>query len=207
MYVFASDYAACKAYLTSDYRPLGRLKDKSQFTDDAQYQVHYDAIMSSGYANEITDFRTREESLTRSSGILSVLLGALLSFAIIIVFNLLMARRGCEKVYFTKHCIPKGQNVNSYYNTACLAETILMICLYGVFMTFRLKTADQYIPGSAFGIKVAVVPVAITIAENISRAMNRSMVSEITREVELEKKRKKEEEARKASVPAEEDAG
>lgn len=207
MYVFASDYAACKAYLTSDYRPLGRLKDKSQFTDDAQYQVHYDAIMSSGYANEITDFRTREESLTRSSGILSVLLGALLSFAIIIVFNLLMARRGCEKVYFTKHCIPKGQNVNSYYNTACLAETILMICLYGVFMTFRLKTADQYIPGSAFGIKVAVVPVAITIAEIISRAMNRSMVSEITREVELEKKRKKEEEARKASVPAEEDAG
>ena len=97
-----------------------------------------------------------------------------------------MARRGCEKVYFTKHCIPKGQNVNSYYNTASIAETVLMICLYGVFMTLRLKTANQYIPGSALGIKVAVVPVAIIIAEIISGAMNRSMVSGITREYELE---------------------
>lgn len=202
MYVVASDYSACKAYLTSEYRPLGRLKDKSQFTDEAQYQVHYDAIMSSGYANEITDFRAREESLTRSSGIMMVLIGALLAFAIIIVFNLLMARRGCEKVYFTKHCIPKGQNVNSYYNTASIAETVLMICLYGVFMTLRLKTANQYIPGSALGIKVAVVPVAIIIAEIISGAMNRSMVSGITREYELELKRKREAEARKAAAQA-----
>lgn len=202
MYVVASDYTACKAYLTSEYRPLGRLKDKSQFADESQYQVHYDAIMSSSFVNEITDFRIREESLPRNSGIMMVLLGALLALVVIVVFNFLMARRGCERVYFTKHCIPKGLNVNSYYNTASISEIILMICLYGVFMALRLKTSNQYIPKSALGIKIAVVPAAIIIAELISGAMNRSMVSEITREVELEAKRKKEEARKVAALTA-----
>ena len=59
MYTFATDYDTCRTYLRTDYRPLGRLKDRESFDSDEQYQIHYDAIMSTGYANEITDFRIR----------------------------------------------------------------------------------------------------------------------------------------------------
>lgn len=63
MYISASDYSVCRTYLTMDYRPLGRLKDQSQFDSEEQYKIHYDAIMSSGYANEITDFKIRQNDL------------------------------------------------------------------------------------------------------------------------------------------------
>ena len=47
-YISATDYNACRSYLTTDYRPLGRLKNRDQFESEEQYNTHYDAIMSSG---------------------------------------------------------------------------------------------------------------------------------------------------------------
>ena len=87
MYISASDYNTCQTYLTKDYRPMGRLKDRDRFDSDEQYQVHYDAIMSSGYANEITDFRVRENSLDKKVSPLMVWIGTALSAVLIIAFN------------------------------------------------------------------------------------------------------------------------
>ena len=47
MYVCANDYNTCKTFLTTEYRPLGRLKDRDQFGNDEQYQR---AIRPSGGA-------------------------------------------------------------------------------------------------------------------------------------------------------------
>lgn len=200
MYVSASDYKVCQAYLQSDYRPLGRLKSPDQFSSDEQYQTHYNAIMSSGYANEITDFRVRENSLNNSGGTTMVWIGALISIVIIICFNVLMARRGCEKVYFKQHCIPKGQPVKPYYSISFCAELFLSIVLYAVFLLLRVKAADEYVLGTAIGIRVAIVPVAIIIAEIIGLIMNSAMVTGITRQVELEMKKAREQRAREQIV-------
>ena len=89
-----------QAYLTKDYRPLGRLKDRDRFDSDEQYQVHYDAIMESGYANEITDFRVKETSLDKKVSPLMIWIGTALSAVLIIAFNVIMAKRGSEKGYF-----------------------------------------------------------------------------------------------------------
>lgn len=190
MFVSASDYGTCKAYLTTDYRPLGRLKDRDQFTDEDQYQVHYNAIMSSGYANEITDFRVREDSLSKESESGMSIIGGILAAIILIAFNIAMSRRGCEKAYFTKQCIPKGKDVRPYYRTSFFCELILTILLFAVFFVLRLRIADDYIPRTAFGIEIAIVPAGILAAELISMIMNNSMVSVITRKVEQEKKAK-----------------
>ncbi len=202
MYISASDYGACQSYLKTDFRPLGRLKNPDQFSDAEQYQVHHDAIMSSGYANAITDFRVRETSLDKGSSSVMIWIGGALSAAIIIAFNILMARRGCERIYFTKNCIPKGQVVKPYYTIAFCSELILSIALYAVFLITRIKTASEYIPGTAIGISVVVVPIAILIAEIASLTMNYSMVSEITRKVEAEKQKAQEQKATEHS-PAE----
>ena len=195
MYISASDYGACQSYLKTDYRPMGRLKNPDQFNDAEQYQVHYDAIMSSGYANEITDFRIRESGLEKAASSVMIWIGAVLSAAIIVVFNILMARRGSEKVYFTRNCIPKGQDVKPYYTIAFCSELVISIALYAAFLVVRIKTANEYIPGTAIGISVAIIPAAILIAEIISLAMNYSTVSEITRKIEAEKQRVREENA------------
>ena len=202
MYVTAEDYSVCRSFLTTEYRPLGRLKDRSEFSDDDQYKVHYDAIMNSGYANEITDFRARESELDRTSSSLMVWIGAVLTIGLLIGFNMIMSGRGCERVYFTKQRIPKGLSVKPYYGTAFVLEMLLSVGLYMAFIILRLKAADEYIPSSAVGLKVVVVPVAIIIAEAICLIMNYSMVSEMTRKVELEIKKGKEAEQRAAVMAA-----
>lgn len=172
MYISASDYNACQAYLTKDYRPLGRLKARDYFDSDDQYQVHYDAIMSSGYANEITDFRVRENTLDKKVNPIMIYMGAVLSVVLIIVFNAVMANRGCEKGYFTKHCIPKGLNVKPYYNKSFVCELLVFMAAYAGVIFYKYKASANYIPESTFSIEIAIIPAAVVVAEFIALIMN-----------------------------------
>ena len=203
MYISANDYNTCQTFLTTEYRPLGRLKNRDQFSNDDQYQVHYDAIMSSDYANEITDFRIRENTSSQGSGVLMIWIGALLAAAIMIGFNVSMTRRGCERVYFEKQCVPKGQNIKPYYTISFAYEILFSIVSYAVLLILRIETADTYIPRTAIGFSVVIVPVAIIIAEIINLRMNSAMVSEIVRKVELEKQKEAERKAQKDAASSE----
>ena len=99
-----------------------------------------------------------------------------------------MAKRGCEKVYFAKHCIPKGQVVKPYYKTAFAFETILQIVLFVGVLIARLNMADIYIPrAAAMDIKLLAIPAAIIIAEIICLAINNGMVSKMTKEAKRKK--------------------
>lgn len=189
MYISANDYNTCQAYLTKDYRPLGRLKDRDRFDSDEQYQVHYDAIMDSGYANEITDFRVRENSLDKKVSPLMVWIGTALSAVLIIAFNVVMAKRGSEKGYFTKHCIPKGQNVKPYYTKSFICELLCFAVAYGVILFLKLNTSAMYIPKSAIGIEIAFIPAAVLVAEIISFSMNNSMIKSITKKEKAKAKK------------------
>lgn len=192
MYISVNDYNVCQSFLTTEYRPLGRLKDRDQFSDDDQYQVHYDAIMSSGYANEITDFRIRENNSSQSGVSLTIWIGALLATVIMIGFNAIMARQGCERVYFMKQCVPRGQNVKPYYTTSFAFEIIFSIVFYVILIIFRIRMSDAYIPGTVIGLSAVIVPAAIVVAEIINLRMNSAMVSEIVRKLELEKQKARE---------------
>ena len=207
-YISASDYNACRTYLTTEYRPMGRLKDRSQFDDDDQYQVHYDAIMSSGYANEITDFRIREDSLEKNSASWMPWIGAVLAFVILLVFNILMARRGCEEIYFRKQCIPKGKNVKPYYTIAFVFEIAFSLLLFAVLLLVRIKMADDFIPNAVYGISLAAIPVGIIVAEAVSLKINTAKVSGMVKQFELEQRKAKEKKAREeAERQAEEEKG
>ena len=187
MYVSASDYSTCQAYLTKDYRPMGRLKNRERFDSDEQYQVHYDAIMSSGYANEITDFRVRENSLDKMVNPIKVYIGAALSAVLIIIFNVVMSKRGCEKGYFTKYCIPKGQNVKPYYNKTFICELISFAITFAAVIFFAYKTSTDFIPKSAISIEIAIIPAAVVIAELIALIMNSSMIKAVIKKEKAKK--------------------
>ena len=167
MYVSANNYDTCRLYLTTDYRPLGRLRSRDQFGDDSQYQIHYDAIMASGYANEITDFRVKESELDKPVSSVSVWLGALLAIAVIIAFNFIMSNRGCEKEYFIRRSIPNGQDVKPYYVISFIVETLTCVVMYAVVMLIRLNLAAVYIPGSALNFYPLLFPISVIVAELI----------------------------------------
>lgn len=186
MYISASDYNTCQSFLASEYRPLGRLKDRDSFSDSDKYQVHYDAIMSSGYANEITDFRVRENDSAESGGKVVIWIGTLLTAILMLGFNIVMSGRGCERAYFSYQCIPKGEDVKSYYMVSFVFETVLSIVFYVIFLVLRIRMSETYIPGSAIGFRSIMVPIAIIVAEIISYCMNRLVVLSIERKAERE---------------------
>lgn len=177
MYIEAEDYAACRAYLTTDYRPLGRLKDRQSFQSDEQYQIHYDAIMSSGYGNEITDFRIREGSARPSEDSIMIWLGAVLAGVLSVGLNLVLTLRGCEKVYFSKHCIPKGKNVKPYYRTTFIFDILFHAVLFGGILLLKLHTADIYIPRWAVDGKLLAIPGAVIIAELANLVVNNCIMA------------------------------
>ena len=179
MYISANDYNTCQAYLTKDYRPIGRLKDRDRFNSDEQYQVHYDAIMSSGYANEITDFRVRENSLDKKTNPIMLYIGAALSAVLIIIFNAVMSKRGNEKGYFTKYCIPNGLNVKPFYNKSFICELFFFTIAYTGIVLYKFRTSAVFIPESAFSIEIVYVPAAVLIAEIICFISNKSMLKGI----------------------------
>lgn len=52
----SANHDLCKAYLQSDYKPMGRLKDRSEFDSDEAYQIHVNAFNNASFASEIIDF-------------------------------------------------------------------------------------------------------------------------------------------------------
>lgn len=188
MYISASDYNACQAFLITDYRPLGRLKNRELFDSEEQYQVHYDAIMSSSYANEITDFRIRENDLGTKENLLMLLIGAGLAAALLIIFNIVMGKRGCEKNYFTKHCIPKGQAVRPYYSVSFFMEMVLFCIFYAGVLVAQILFSDEFIPQTVLDAKLLIIPVAVLVAGFVNIFMNYSMVTEITKRVKAKLK-------------------
>lgn len=168
MYISSSDYDTCKAFLTNDYRPLGRLKAREQFETDDQYEIHYNAIMSSGYANEITDCRIKEMAYDQKALPVSVYLGSILAFVFVIIFNVLMKNRGCERVYFSRQCIPRGQNVKPYYVLSVFYEILAYVGLYSVILLISIYLSSVYIPSKIIDIKAFLVPCCFILAELIA---------------------------------------
>lgn len=182
MYISARNYSACRSFLTTDYRPLGRLNSREQYEKAEQYQIHYNAILSSDYANEITDFRIKENELEKKENSIMIWLGSIMSVMLIIGFNFVLLKRGCEKVYFTQNGIPQGQNVMLYYYISFFVELVLFCLVYAGVLIVKIRFSDEYIPRTVYDANLAVIPSAVIIAEVINLIINHSVFTKITGE-------------------------
>lgn len=104
------------------------------------------------------------------------------------MFNVAMSRRGCERAYFTKFCIPKGQDVKPYYKTALTVETVVWLLLFAGVLFGAIYTSDEFIPKAAMDTRILVIPVAVIVAEIICLLMNNAMIADITKKVAEKKK-------------------
>lgn len=63
-YVCASDYDQCKSFLENEYKPYGRLKDRSEFSSDEAYYAHLNNFNNADWSKEITYMKDNYESLS-----------------------------------------------------------------------------------------------------------------------------------------------
>lgn len=176
MYISANDYEQCKKFLKQDYRPLGRLKGRSDFKNDDQYQIHYDAIMSSNYSNEITDFNAKRNAQSDNDVVIKLFIGIIVTSVILIAYNIFMSNRGCEKEYFRNQCIPKGKNVTSYYSDSFIAESVILVASFVIMLLIVVSKSSIYIPQEPFRYMVLMIPIAMVLIELVCLALNKAHI-------------------------------
>ena len=87
-----------------------------------------------------------------------------------------MAKRGQEEAYFTKHCIPRGQNVKPYYTISFIAESLLSIGLFFAIIVIRKNSSGEFIARTFGDAKVIIIPAAMIVAELVCLYLNTSKV-------------------------------
>ena len=183
-YVQAADYQQCKNYLEKQYKPYGRLKDRSEFATQEAYDLHYNAFMSATYANEITDFSAKSrEAFSRAdakenTADLYTVLPCILIAAVLLVYSLLMWMRKSEKGYFLKRKI-RGGNFVVYYLISVLVQATLVIFGMVVANFVVALNTSFYIPSSTIFKKSVVFLLSMSCISIIIAIENMILVHKI----------------------------
>ena len=128
-FIVSSNYIQAFSFLTNDYRPLGRLRDRSLFDSDETYKMHIEMITARTYQNEIVFFKDRlpnepVEGMRHVGYYLSLVLILLLS----IVVNMFFFNK--EKGNL-KEKILSGGNPRGHYVLTCIFD--LVLCLLAMY--------------------------------------------------------------------------
>ena len=178
-YIQAADHAQCKNYLEANYKPYGRLKDRSEFSSQEAYETHYNAFMSANYSNEITDFAVKTESTQAtvseksSSTTISIILCGIVLVVAMVFVNFLLWIRKSEKGYMEKRQV-KGGKIGVYYVLSTLVQSVILLAGMSIAVIVASLGTQLYIPDSvvvektiAFGCTALVAVVALIVENSI----------------------------------------
>ena len=154
-YIKASDRASCAAYL-SNYKPMGRLRDRSEFETDAAYQIHVDAFNSASYKQEIVDYKENAVSTmqkaaeVKKTSIIYVIISVVLFLLAGLMVNLLPLVSAKEKAFIQKvvHLGIKRQKVVANYSFWALCDYLLLLVGLIIASVIIMLTAEVYMPMS-----------------------------------------------------------
>ncbi len=172
-FLAVSDIAEAEAYLNT-YKPMGRLKDKSVFNSDAEYQLHYEQWANTSYANEITSFasRLRDVSVKES---LPVWAGTAIVVVVMLIYNIFAFNSKMEKGYFLAKRTKKGNG--AFFIWTAIIELIVMVASALGFGYVSIKAIAYFCPVSIYAKVGAVIIVAILGSVILGYIFNRLMLS------------------------------
>ena len=172
-YVCASQQSQCKHYFETQYKPYGRLRDRSEFATQESYDIHYDAFMSASYANEITDFSVQaKDAISRAEDKINavntnMLYACGVSLGVMLIFNLLLWVRGSERVYFAKRKVRGAGNVVVYYLASTIFQAAILIGGVTAAIMLLPSVSEFYIPTEVVTEKSIVFIIAMAIVSII----------------------------------------
>ena len=132
-YLKVNDISAADKYLRN-YKPMGRLKDRSEFETDEQYQIHYDAWNNANYYNEITSFDEKRNEINLKTSA-SYYIGIVLTVIFTLILFVILSFRKNEKSFAKMN----HKNAKVYFGLAILFDFLLTIVL-GVISPFIAGT-------------------------------------------------------------------
>lgn len=131
-YLKVNDISAADSYLRN-YKPLGRLKDRSEFETDEQYQIHYESWNNANYYNEITSFNEKRNELNLKTSN-SYYIGIILTVVITFVLFIILSFRKSEKSFANMN----HNNAKVFFGLAILLDFVMTLA-FGISSPFIAK--------------------------------------------------------------------
>lgn len=131
-WIVSGNHLQCENYLMNDYKPLGRLKDRSEFSSDEAYQIHLEAFNNADFSAEIIDFSTSYTQVESKYEDYQIKALVYFSFAVLLplIVALLIMLLGYAKNQ--KQLVKKAISVNADNRSKILRLKNLEIGLIGL---------------------------------------------------------------------------
>ena len=139
-YISADDVAACETYLYSEYKPLSRLKDRSEFDSEDTYTQHLQHFNEADWSKEITNCRenykvlsVKYDNVQRGIWINIIVMVIIVAF-VIIVFNAVLLTNNGVKIFMKAFLVKKSGTkdaVKAFYRSGITAN-VIVFCIASV---------------------------------------------------------------------------
>ncbi len=149
-YISADDIVACKAFLYSEYKPLSRLKDRSEFDSDEVYNQHVQNFNDADWSKEITNCQENYKALSVKyenvqSGIwTNIIIMAIIVAIAIIMFNTILLTNGGIKNFMKAFLVKKSGTkdaVKAFYKSGITANMIVFCIASAALYVFLANQA------------------------------------------------------------------
>lgn len=176
-YVKSSDYETCKNYLFSEYKPLGRLKDKSEFDSEDTYNQHVKNFNEADWSKEITNCKANYDDLqvkyanVNSSIWINVSIYSVIAFLVVVVLNSLLLRNASVRQFMRTFLVKKGgtkAEITAFYSKGIIFDLILFViaCATGYFFIVK-NTSVSLVGGSVVN---ALLPITAVLVASLIMA-------------------------------------
>ncbi|MGN1227602.1 MAG: hypothetical protein ACI4TX_03070 [Christensenellales bacterium] len=144
---YSGAYLKCNDILLADsflktYKPEGRLKDRSEFATDDEYQFHYNSWNNASYYNEITSFASKLDAIVEKTSV-HYLFGYGIALVVMVALFILLSLRKCEKNYFSKKKCK--QDVFSYYGISLVADSWVLFIVTTICSLIATLLVNNYL--------------------------------------------------------------
>lgn len=154
-YIKATDIDICEKYLKSEYKPLSRLKEETDFDSADNYMQHIENFNSADWSKEITNCHANYDSLsikyqnTDNSMWINIAIMGILIILIISVFNAILLSNESMKQFIKSFIVKKSgtqNDVKAFYRSGILYNMILYIILsIGAYVYLTNYVGTEYI--------------------------------------------------------------
>ena len=169
-YISAEDVAACETYLFSEYKPLSRLKDRSEFDNEDIYNQHLQNFNDADWSKEITNCQenyrvlsVKYDNVQKGIWTNNIIMAVIIA-AVIIVFNTVLLTNNGMKNFMKAFLIKKSGTkdaVKAFYRSGITANVIVFCIASAVMFVFLAK--QTHVPLLDLQVLNCIVPVLTSI--------------------------------------------
>ena len=167
-YISASDLSECEKYLFSEYKPLSRLKDVSEFDSEEVYNKHLANFNSADWSKEITNCQANYNTLSikydnvQSSIWLNIGIVSIITVIVMVVFNLFLLTNTNMKMFMRSLLVKKSgtvADIRKFYRSGIIVNCIVFCISMG--LLYILLTSMKKYPLFDRQILNFIVPVIV----------------------------------------------